>query len=121
MKNLHVLSFSLLGEKDYGRVLKEDRYKGFDPRPESFRKETTSAEIDTFLLRCKDKDMIDKKSEKPIHSNWRCLYSKIDMQQDIDLEEFIQDPLIGDSFDKVHSLKITALAALYSCNYCPFT
>ena len=41
-----------IGEKDYGRKLKEDRYKGFDPRPETLKNPTTKEEIKTFLERC---------------------------------------------------------------------
>lgn len=66
---------NILGEKDYGKKLKEDRHKGFDPRPEHLRKVTTKNEIDTFLLRCKEKNLVDKSGNK-VHSNWKCLYDR---------------------------------------------
>ena len=37
-----------IGETDYGKKFKDDRYKGFDPRLPSMR-ETSNEEIDEFL------------------------------------------------------------------------
>ena len=47
---------------------------------------------------CQQKSVTDKKSGQKIDSNWKCLYSKMNVNEEFDLEELIQDPftkLIG--------------------------
>ena len=77
------------GEKSYNKKLKEDRYKGYDPRPESLRltDEKVQEEIHEFLIRCHDKKMTEKKTEKRIHSNFYCLYATMDLDGPEEIEE----------------------------------
>ena len=81
---LNFLTF--LGEKSYNKKLKEDRYKGYDPRPEALRPtvEKIQEDIQDFLIRCHDKIKEEKKTGKRIHSNFYCLYAtmKLDGEED---------------------------------------
>ena len=74
-----------LGEKSYNRKLKEDRNRGYDPRPEAFQlksNEEIQEEIHEFLIACHDKKNPDKKTGKHIHSNFYCLYATMKLDED---------------------------------------
>jgi hypothetical protein len=77
---------TFLGEKSYNRKLKEDRHKGYDPRPEALRPtvEKIQEDIQDFLIKCHDKLITEKKTGKRIHSNFYCLYAtmKLDGEED---------------------------------------
>ena len=92
------MNFFILGEKSYNRKLKEDRDKGYDPRPESFQLasgEEVQEKIFDFLVKCHDKEKKEKKTEKRIHSNFYCLYAnmKLDGDDDIEVEVPVLTPI----------------------------
>ena len=92
MSPLHFNQFPiifLLGEKSYNKKLKEDRNRGYDPRPEAFQlksNEEIQEEIHEFLIACHDKKNPDKKTGKQIHSNFYCLYATMKLDED-EIEE----------------------------------
>ena len=70
------------GKKSYERHLKEDRTKGYDPRPESMRGDDDIKEdIKNFLLRAHANKKTDKKTGKIIHSNFYCLYANMEIDE----------------------------------------
>ena len=69
--------------------MKEDRNRGYDPRPEAFQlksNEEIQEEIHDFLIACHDKKNPDKKTGKQIHSNFYCLYATMKLDED-EIEE----------------------------------
>ena len=104
-----ILTYILIsGEKSYNKKLKEDRYKGYDPRPESLRptNEKVQEEIHEFLIRCHDKKNTDKKTEKRIHSNFYCLYATMDLDGPEEIEEAVLSPIeqkIKENWDVIES------------------
>ena len=65
--NQFSIIFFPLGEKSYNKKLKEDRNRGYDPRPEAFQlksNEEIQEEIHDFLIACHDKKNPDKKTGK---------------------------------------------------------